>query len=177
MKKTLIAIAAATGLAVATSTAFAAHSSDTQANKIGVVDYMSVFQQVPQGQAKLNELKSGLKPEVAKLKSSQEALTKQMKALEKNAPTLSKSQRKAKESALNKQQQAFQQKVMTLRQQEMAKEQQAAKTFETDLNKAITQVAQKDHYTMILTKQAVPYYSSDLDVTNSVISDMKKLGS
>ncbi len=176
MKKTLIAVVAATGLAVSAITAFASHD-DTQVNKIGVVDYVSVFQQVPQGQAKLNELKSDLKPQVAKLRQSQKALTKQMKSLEKNAPTLSKSQRKAKESSLNKEQQAFQQKVMTLRQQEMRKEQKAAKTFEADLNKAISQVAQKGHYNMILTKQAVPYYNSTLDVTNSVVADMKKLGS
>lgn len=169
MKKTIITAVTAASLSLSAAV-YAGHT-----NKIGVVNYVSVFQQVPQGQAKLTQLKAELKPEVAKLKSSQMALTQQMKALEKNAPTMSASQKKAKEADLNKEQQAFQQKVMTLRQAEMGKEQKAAKTFEADLQKAITQVSQPGGYSMILTKQAVPYYNSDLDVTNSVVKDMKKL--
>lgn len=145
------------------------------ANKIAVVDYMEVFKDVPQGQGKLDQLKSDLKPKVAKLKTEQDKLTQQIQDLEKNAPTLSKSQRETQETDLNKQQQAFQDQVMQLREAEMQKEQDAAKLFEADMNKAITTVAQAGKYDAVFTKQAVPYSAPNLDVTNQVVDAMKKL--
>lgn len=150
-------------------------SSAVAAQKIGVVNFVQVFQQAPQGNAKVEVLKSNAKPQVTKLKSEQESLAGELKTLEKNAPTMSKADRKSKEQALGKKQQAFQQKVMSLRQAEMKKEQAAAKAFEADLKSAVNAVAKADGYDLVLNKQAAPYSASDLDITSDVIAKMKKM--
>ena len=181
-KQLLLAVTAAALIGVSGSSyaLFGSSSSKTtaaQPMRIGVVDYLKVFQNVPQGQATLNKLKASLKPSVLKLKSSQQALSADIKKLEKNGPTLSKAQRAEQEKALNKKQQAFHQQVSALRTKEMGKQQAAAKVFEGDLKKAVAEVAQKHHFDMLITKQAVPYVNSKFNVTQAVIDDMKKMGS
>ncbi|NCX94008.1 MAG: OmpH family outer membrane protein [Gammaproteobacteria bacterium] len=169
MKFRLMAVVAAVGMGLA-SFGFA-----NDGLHIAVVNYMNVFQQVPQGNAKLQELKSALQPKVDQLKSQQKALADAADALERNAPTMSKSDRDSQEQALSKQQQDFQTQVANLRSQEDSMEKAAADKFETDLKNAIAAVAQKDGYDMIFTDQATPYVSAQYDVTPEVVANMKKM--
>jgi outer membrane protein len=165
----------ALGLALLTATC--AYADNAAAPKIGVVNYMAVFQQVPQGKATLDQLKSQLQPQMQKLQQQQQSLTASIQNLEKNGPTMTAADRQAQEATLTQQQQAFQQQVMSLKSAEMKKEQSAANTFETDLNNAVTQVAKQGAYDLILTDQAAPYYNPSYDVTSSVISAMQKMSS
>jgi outer membrane protein len=160
------------GLALVTATCAWA---DNAAPKIGVVNYMSVFQQVPQGKATLDQLKSQLAPQLQKLQQQQQALTSSIQQLERNGPTLTAAQRQSQEAALTQQQQAFQQQVMDLKAAEMKKEQSAASNFENDLNNAISQVAKAGQYDLIMTDEAAPYYNPKYDVTSNVISIMNKM--
>lgn len=165
MKK--LATVTALGLAMVGAVAFAG-------TKIGVVNYVNVFKQAPQGNAKLESLKATLKPQVDKLKSEQKALSADVKKLQRNAPTLSKSDRKKQEGALATKQQAFQKDVMALRGTEMKQEQAAAKAFEADLQNSIKSVAKAGGYDIVLSKQAAPYVASSLNLTKQVIAEMKK---
>lgn len=151
--------------------------ADGQAPKIGVVNYMSVFQQVPQGKATLDQLKSQLAPQLQKLQTQQQSLDASIQNLEKNGPTMTAQARQSQEASLSQQQQQFQQQVMSLKASEMKKEQAAANNFEDDLTNAISQVAKAGHYDLILTDQAAPYYDSAYDVTGNVISAMQKMSS
>ncbi|MDF2940412.1 MAG: skp [Gammaproteobacteria bacterium] len=168
---------AALGLALLTATTAFADPVATSAPKIGVVNYMSVFQQVPQGRATLDQLKSQLAPQIQKLQQQQQSLATAIQNLEKNGPTMTASDRQSQEAALTQQQQNFQQQVMNLKAAEMKKEQSAAGTFESDLNNAIAQVAKAGQYDLIMTDQAAPYYSPSYDVTSNVISVMQKMNS
>ncbi len=145
--------------------------------KIGTVDFLTVFQQAPQGSATLDSLKAALKPQVDKLKVAQSALNDQLNTLERNAPTLSADDRKKQEDALAKQQDDFQKQVAALKDSETAKEQAAADAFETALGNAISDVAKTGHYDLILNTQAAPYSNDSMDVTAQVVADMKKSAS
>ena len=169
MKKLISVIAVAATLTA--SSAFAADS----AMKVGVVDYLKVFKQVPQGQAKLDAMKADLKPKIEKLQTSQHGLAAEVKTLERNAPTMTKTARASKEKQLAKEQQAFQKQVMELRSSEMQKEQAAAATFEKDLKISIDKIGAAGHYSMIMNQQATPYVDAKYDVTAAVVTDMKKL--
>ena len=142
---------------------------------VGVVNVKKVFQKAPQGEATLEKMKDSLKPQVKTLKARQEKLAKQVKALERNAPTMSKSAKKAQEKTLLSQQEGFQKDVLKLRQSELKKEQAAARTFQGDLKKSIAKVGKADDYDMILLQRAVPYYKNTYNVTNQVIANMKKM--
>lgn len=170
MKRQLKAIVL--GAAIA-STTFCA--SAVAAQKIAVVNFVQVFKQAPQGQVKVNTLKSEAQPQVEVLKSEQQALAGDLKTLQKNAPTLSKADRQKQEQALGQKQVAFQQKVSQLRGAEMKKEQAAAALFEKNLKVAISTVAKAQGYDLVINKQAAPYSSSDLDITNAVVAGMKKI--
>ncbi len=145
--------------------------------KIGTVDFLTVFQQAPQGNTTLDALKAALKPQVNKLKTQQNALNDQLSTLERNAPTLSADDRKKQEDALAKQQDDFQQQVSALKDDENKKEQAAADAFETALENAITTVAKAGHYDLILNTQAAPYSADSMDVTTQVVANMKKAAS
>lgn len=145
--------------------------------KIGTVDFLTVFQQAPQGNATLEALKAALKPQVDKLKTQQSALNDQLSTLERNAPTLSADDRKKQEDALAKQQDDFQQQVNQLKDDENKKEQAAADAFESALESAITTVAKSGHYDLILNTQAAPYSADSMDVTAQVVANMKKAAS
>ena len=151
--------------------------ADTNNSKIGTVDFLTVFQQAPQGNATLDSLKAALKPQVDKLKTEQAALNTQLNTLERNAPTLSADDRKKQEDALAKQQDDFQTQVTALKNDETSKEQTAASAFETALSNAINQVAKSGHYNLILNTQAAPYSDDSMDVTAQVVADMKKAAS
>jgi outer membrane protein len=142
--------------------------------KIGVVNYMQVFQQTPQGNATLNQLKAQLQPQLDKLKDQQAQLAQQAQALEKNAPTMTKADRATQEKALAQKEQDFQNQVNSLRDAEMKKEQDAANNFENALQDAVNQVAKKGNYDMVLTSQATPYVSQKYDITTSVVQVMQQ---
>jgi outer membrane protein len=152
-----------------------AFADTATAMKIGVVNYMSVFQQVPQGKATLDKLKTQLAPQMQKLQQQQQTLSSAIQNLERNGPTMTAQDRQTQEATLSKQQQDFQQQVMNMKAAEMKKEQSAANTFESDLNNAIAQVAKAGNYDLILSDQAAPYYNPNYDVTSSVITAMQKM--
>lgn len=165
-------------LASAVVAAGLAFSSSAMADmKIGIVNYMQVFQQAPQGNATLQQLKSQLQPQLDSLKKQQAALAKQAQSLDKNGATMTKADRTSQTNALEKKQQAFQGEVDSLRNQEMKKEQTAANNFEQALQTAVNQVAQNGSYDMIVTSQATPYYSPKYDVTSSVVKIMQGMNS
>jgi outer membrane protein len=143
--------------------------------KVAVVNYMQVFQQAPQGNATAEQLKAQLQPQMDKLKDQQASLEQQAQDLQKNAPTMTASERKAKQQALDQEQQAFQQQVSEARNTVMQNQENAQQTFISDMQTAINQVAKSGHYDMILNSQAVPYYDGDYDVTSQVVQIMQNM--
>jgi outer membrane protein len=142
--------------------------------KIGVVDYMSVFQVVPQGKGKLMELKKGVQPKVDDLQKKQNDLQAKMVKLKKDAPTLTDKQKQAREQELMVQQAGFQKAVSELQQEEQSKEQAAAAAFQADVKSAVEKVGKKEGFDMVFNSQAVPYSMTKYDISHDVISQMKK---
>ena len=142
--------------------------------KYGVVDYMVVFQVVPQGKDKLVEMKGSLQPKIDGLKKQQSDLQTQMKKLQKDAPTLTNAQKQEKERQLLQKQSDFQMKVKSIQDGEAAKEQAAAVLFQNAVKKAIDTVGQRDGYDLVFNSQAVPYSKMGADLSHEVIAEMKK---
>ena len=152
-----------------------AMAASTPANNLqfGVVNYVTVFQQVPQGNATLQQLKTDLAPKVAALKKQQTQLEQQVATLDRNSPTMTKDAVTAQEKTLSQQQQAFQQQVTALEKTEAQKERQAANNFNTALSNAIQQVATQNHLSVVFNSQATPYVASGYDVTSQVVTAMQ----
>jgi outer membrane protein len=149
-------------------------ASKVDSFKVGVVDYMTVFQMVPQGKEKLTELKKGVEPKVDALQKKQDDLQAQMEKLQKDAPTLTDKQKQSREQVLMKQQADFQKEVSDLQQNELAKEQDAATAFQDAVKSAVAKVGKKEGYDMVFNSQAVPYSKTKYDLSHDVIALMKK---
>ena len=146
--------------------------------KIGIVDYMKVYTEAPQGQKTLQQLKAQLQPKVQNLQLQQQDLMKEMEKLEKNKPTLSMKDYNQQKNALEKKGQSFQIEVQSLRQKEMENEQRLAQSFQVVLTDAIKEVGSQGNYDLILNSQAAPYTSNKFDnVTYKVLDIMQKTGS
>ncbi len=142
--------------------------------KVGVVSIQEVFQQVPQGQAAVNQMKQDLAPAVKKLSNEQDTLQTAVANFERNAPTLSAKDKATQEQAINTQQQQLQEDVTAFRKTEAAAQQEAATNFQNALVSAINQVAQQGNYDMVMTDQTIPFYKDNFDVTSQVVSLMQK---
>ena len=141
--------------------------------KIGIVDYLKVYQDVPQGAKSLENLKAQLQPKVEELQKNQQALAAKLDTFNKNAATMTKEDVAAKQKTFTEEQQSFQQQVMQVRQDEMKKEQALAEVFQTTLNNAITSVGKDGSYTVILNSQAVPYTSFKTGVVDATAAVVK----
>ena len=187
LKNILVATAVSTfcsGLAINSYAISSNPSSDNKlssksiahaaALKYGVVDYMAVFQMVPQGKDKLLSMKTSLQPKLESLKKQQAELQNEMKNLQKDAPTLTNAQKQAKQEDILKKQSDFQMKVKSMQDEESAKEQAAAVDFQEAVKKAIDVVGKKDGYDLVFNSQAVPYSKVGFDLSHEVIAEMKK---
>ena len=179
MKKLTLTLLAISALSVAGS-AFAAAApaakaavASSSAIQFGVVDYVQVFQQTPQGNATLDQLKSDLKPQINGLKAQQATIEAAVKQLDVNAPTMTQAARDDQAKKLQAEQDAFQAKVTALQKQEAQKEQAAADAFNKALSDAVEQVAIKDHLSVVFNAQATPYVADRYDVTNEVVAAMQ----
>ena len=105
MKTSKLAVAVVSA-SLAVGVSFGAFAADSM--KLGAVDYVKVFQQVPQGKDTLNQLKADLQPQIDKLKTTQAGIEQQVKDLNVNAPTMTKAAHEQKEQALQDQEETFQ---------------------------------------------------------------------
>lgn len=145
------------------------------ADKVGVVSLQTVFQQAPQGQATLDQIKQQLTPQMNQLKTEQSQITAAVNAFNKNSPTMSAADRQTQTNTLNQQQQQFQQDIANFHNAETQKQQAAAQNFQSDLVAAVQTVAKNGSYDMIMTDQTLPYYNPSYDVSSQVVNLMKKM--
>ncbi|MFT6834222.1 MAG: outer membrane protein [Francisellaceae bacterium] len=144
--------------------------------KIGIVDYMRIYTEAPQGQKTLEALKSKLLPQVEQFKKQQKDLMTEMQDLEKNKQTLTKNEYVKQRSVLETKGKTFQAQVQGLRQQEEQQEQKLAQDFQQTLNSSIQLVGKKGKYDLILNAQAAPYSSTSYNVTDEVLQLMMPTG-
>lgn len=147
-----------------------AHASTV---KIGSVDFLKVFKQVPQGQAALANIKTSLQPKLDDLKKQKVSLEKSLDGFKRNAPTMTKVNKLKQQKALLEKQEAFQKEYMAIQQGSAKSEQDAALKFQKAMKSAVAELAKKDGYTLIVNTDAAAYVDPKSDVTDQVIKLMK----
>ena len=168
------AFALTTDMASKSGHAAAVASKISADARIAIVDYMTIFQVVPQGKTKVMELKASIQPKIVALQKQQADLQKQVSELQKQAPTLTKEQKQTKERSLLEQQAKFQASVQQLQKEEITKEQAAADTFQVDVKNAVAKIGKERGYMVVLNSQAAPYFNAKYDISNDVIAVLKK---
>jgi outer membrane protein len=169
--KTLVKLAIVSALCVS-GLAFAANSSNP--TKIGVIDVQKIIQQTPET-AKLNTvLDQQFKPRQEKLMTMNNQLRAQQEKFNKESSIMSSKDREQlrnkivkDQDELQKQAQAYQTELNDARNKDLQQ-------LYNKIQVAVDEVAKQQQFDIILERQAVPFVSTQYDVTDDVL---KKLSS
>ena len=162
MKQVRLALVAMT-LAAWGSSVFA------DATKIGVVDLQKIMQTSSQMKDIQKKLENEFKPRRDKLVSMETTLKADMEKFKRDAAILSATQKKEMEKKIVGAQQQFERDGQQYQQELSTANNEAMESLYTKVRAAISKVAKDEKYDLIVQKDAAPFSSGDLDVTDKII--------
>lgn len=140
--------------------------------KIGVIDVHKLIEQSPEIKSLNNRLKKEFKPRQQKIMSLQRSLQTKAERLKRESTVMSDSEKSSLQEKimterrnLQRLEQDYQQDISMIQNKEMKK-------FFTRLKNAVDTYGKKNQYDLILQKDAAPFASNKVDVTNAVLRSM-----
>lgn len=150
----------------------ASYASASDVLKVGYVNTQRIFRDAPTAVKAAKKIET----EFSKRDQDLQQLAKQVQALqetlEKNAVTMSDSDRRAKEKDLNEQSREFQRKQREFREDLNLRQNEENAAIIDKANKAIIQLAESEKYDLIL--QDAVYHNPKLDVTDKIIKALSE---
>lgn len=137
--------------------------------KIGVVDLQKIMQQSSQLKTIQENLEKQFKPRQDKLIAAETALKAEMEKFKRDSAILSATQKKEIEKKIVSTQQQFERDGQQYQQELSTAQNEAMEGLYTKVRAAISKTAKDEKYDLIIQKDAVPYSTAELDVTDKVI--------
>lgn len=166
MKRLSLALVACL-LSLTTVTAFA------EGAKIGVVDLQKIMQVSPQMKTIQQKLEQEFKPRRDKLVIMETDLKKEMDQFKRDNAVMSEQQKKELEKKIVTTQQQFEREGQQYQQELSTAHNEAMEGLYTKVRAAISKVAQSEKFDIILQKDAAPFTTDKLDVTDKVLKEIK----
>lgn len=153
----------------------AANSTSALANgtNIGVVDLQKVMQTSPQMKAIQEKLESEFKPRRDELVVQEQNMKNDMEKFKRDAAVMSQSQKKELEDKIIAKQQQFERDGQKYQQELSTAHNAAMEEFYNKLKVIISKIAVSDKYDVVLQKDAAPFSSDKLDITDKVLKEIK----
>ena len=150
----------------------ASYASALEPLKVGYVNTQRIFRDAPTAVKAAKKIEA----EFSKRDLDLQALAKQVQtlqdSLEKNAVTMSDTERRAKEKDLNEQSREFQRRQREFREDLNLRQNEENAAIIEKANKAIKQLAESERYDLIV--QDVVWVSPKLDVTDKIIKALSE---
>jgi outer membrane protein len=150
----------------------ASYASALEPLKVGYVNTQRIFRDAPTAVKAAKKIEA----EFSKRDQDLQALAKQVQtlqdSLEKNAVTMSDTERRAKEKDLNEQSREFQRRQREFREDLNLRQNEENAAIIEKANKAIKQLAESERYDLIV--QDVVWVSPKLDVTDKIIKALSE---
>lgn len=140
--------------------------------KIGVVDLQKIMQTSSQMKTIQEALEKNFKPRRDKLVAMEEKIKNDMAKFKRESTVMSPTQKKDMQKKIIEAQQAFEREGQQYQQELSTAHNDAMEEFYTKIRKAIDQIAANDKFELILQKDAAPFSSAKLDITDSVIKEI-----
>lgn len=137
--------------------------------KIAVVDIQKIMQKSPQMKQIQEKLEKDFKPRRDQLVAMEEGFRKDIDKLKRDSVVLSATERKDLESKIVSAQQQFERDGRQYQQELSASHSDAMEVLYNKIKAAVSKIAKSDKYDLIIQKDAVPYSSDGLDVTDKVL--------
>jgi outer membrane protein len=135
--------------------------------KVGYVNTQRIFRDAPIAVKAANRLQAEFSKREQELQQTAKKLQGLQENLEKNAPTMSESERRAKEREFGELSREFQRRQREFREDLNLRQNEENAAVIEKANKAIKQIAETDKFDLIL--QDVVWVSPRLDITEQVI--------
>ena len=141
--------------------------------KMGVVDLQKIMQTSNQMKDIQQKLETEFKPRRDKLVAMEATLKSDMEKFKRDGAILSATQKKELEKKIIAAQQQFERDGQQYQQELSTAHNEAMENLYSKVRAAISTIAANDKYDVIIQKDAAPFSSSALDVTDKVIKAIK----
>ncbi|AMG30008.1 molecular chaperone [Grimontia hollisae] len=163
----------AAGLSLAIVTASMYATAAEAAQKIGYVATGPVIAQMAQ-ESNINEkLRKEFKDQIAQVERLKADLEKGVEKLQRNGELMSEKDRTKLQRELQSMDAEFKLKAKNLQEDQRKRSVEEERKLFQKLQKAITDIAQKEGYDMVIERQAVLYASPEDDLSEKVLKAMK----
>ncbi len=157
----------ATILVVLTAALSASYVSASEAVKIGYVNTQRIFRDAPTAVKAAKKIEAEFSRRDQELQRTAKQLQTMQESLEKNAVTMTETDRRTKERELNELSREFQRKQREFREDLNLRQNEENAAIIEKANKAIKQLAETEKYDLIV--QDVVWASPKLDITEKII--------
>ncbi|CAM2891032.1 OmpH family outer membrane protein [Legionella worsleiensis] len=137
--------------------------------KIGVVDLQKIMQTSSQMKEIQAKLEKEFKPRRDELMKAEASLKSDMERFKRDSAIMSASQKKDLEKKIVTAQQQFERNGQQYQQELSTAHNEAMEGLYTKVRAAITKIAKDEKYDIIVQKDATPFSSDSLDVTDKVV--------
>lgn len=144
-------------------------NSYADASKIGVVDLQKIMQTSNQMKDIQQKLEKEFKPRRDKLVATETNLKNDMEKFKRDSAILTATQKKDLEKKIIMAQQQFERDGQQYQQELSSANNEAMEGLYAKVRAAISKIAKEDKYDIIVQKDAAPFSSASLDVTDKVV--------
>jgi len=141
--------------------------------KIGVVDLQKIMQTSTQMKDIQQKLEKQFKPRRDKLVAMETSLKGDMEKFKRDSAVLNATQKKELEKKIVTAQQQFERDGQQYQQELSTAHNEAMEGLYTKVREAISKIAKDEKYDLIVQKDAAPFSTTDLDVTDKVVKAIK----
>jgi outer membrane protein len=146
---------------------------DLSSIKIGVVDLQKIMQTSNQMKAIQQKLEKEFKPRRDKLVAMEASLKADMEKFKRDSAVMSATQKKETEKKIVTSEQQFERDGQQYQQELSTAHNEAMEALYSKVHEAISKVAEKEKFDLILQKDAVPFSAEKMDVTKEIADAIK----
>lgn len=137
--------------------------------KIGVIDMRAVVTNSPQAKTAMEKLKKEFKAREDKIMAQEKSLKENSEKLQRNSAVMSEAEKSKLENEVRTGQRDLLRLQNEYREDAAMRQQEEMKKVIDKVTAAIDEIAKKDKYDVILVREAAPYASKEMDITDKVI--------
>jgi outer membrane protein len=141
--------------------------------KVGYVQVDKILQEAPQTTESGKKLEREFSPRTQELERMQKQIKDQESSLDKDALTMSETDRRNRERDISNLKLEFQRKQRELREDINLRKNEELSTLQDRINKAVTSVAEAEGYDLVV-YSGVAFASKKIDITDKVLKSLGK---
>lgn len=157
------------------STLLLASSAMAQDQKIAVVNVQEAISQIPQAATLMQTLETEFKDQKAVIEQLQKDLTFEDENLKRNGSLMSEKEKTELQTKMSGLYQQYQVKVKEFQQTVSMRKNEETNKLLALVTQAVDNIAAKDGYDLVISKQAVVFSKPETNITSKVVEQVSKL--